>query len=165
MEIKNISDERDNYHFFWDRKSVFSQWYYSPFTDMDGQVYVTAEQYMMAEKAKLFKDYTIMEMIIKTHDPKQCKMLGRKVIGFNEKIWIKNREKIVYKACIFKFSQNEKLKKKLLETGDKCIVEASPYDKIWGIGMKESHKDATNPLKWKGLNLLGNALMMARHGL
>jgi ribA/ribD-fused uncharacterized protein len=155
----------ENFHFFYSGCSVFSQWYKSPFVDNNGQRYTSAEQYMMSEKAKLFNDVSAKETILKTHNPKICKSLGRKVKGFDEKKWKDNREQIVFNASIFKYGQNQELKDILLSTKDKHIVEASPYDKIWGIGMRESHKDATNPLRWKGLNLLGNALMRTREVL
>ena len=120
---------------------------------------------MMAKKAKLFGDDTSYAKIISTGNPKICKALGRKVSDFKEDVWVENRERIVYDANLMKFSQHEHLKKQLLDTGTKCIVEASPYDKIWGIGLKENHRDATNPAKWRGLNLLGKALMRVREEL
>jgi ribA/ribD-fused uncharacterized protein len=157
--------KKTDFHFFWSGQSVFSQWYRCQFVDNDNQIYTTAEQYMMSEKAKLFGDTDIRSRILKNNNPKICKTLGRRVNGFNEKIWEANREQIVLNASMFKFGQNQILKDILLDTKSKYIVEASPYDKIWGIGMRESHKDATNPTRWKGLNLLGNALMATRKKL
>jgi ribA/ribD-fused uncharacterized protein len=157
--------KRDDFHFFWSGKSVFSQWYQSKFVDNDGIVYTSAEQYMMSEKAKLFGDIHTMDIIMKNHNPKICKAIGRNVKGFNTKKWKDNREIIVLNASIFKYSQNSNLKKLLLSTENKCIVEASPYDRIWGIGLRESHEHATDPTQWKGLNLLGKALMITREKL
>ena len=156
------NNQKDIFHFFWSGNSVFSQWHKSSFTDEDEQKYVTCEQYMMAQKAKLFNDMKAYEEILKTASPKKCKSLGRKVKGFDEKTWCEHREQIVYNGNLLKFSQNPDLKKILLDTGDKIIVEASPYDKIWGIGIRENNPNATNPAKWRGLNLLGKALSKVR---
>jgi ribA/ribD-fused uncharacterized protein len=165
MATEKKFSTRDDFHFFWSGQSVFSQWYKSSFVDIDGQTYTSAEQYMMAAKAELFGDNDTYTKILNNNNPKICKTLGRKVKGFNEKTWEDNREWIVFRASILKYGQNQELKDVLLSTGSKCIVEASPYDKIWGIGMRESHIDATNPQRWKGLNLLGNALMLTREKL
>jgi ribA/ribD-fused uncharacterized protein len=156
---------KKDYHFFWSKKSVLSQWYRSPFVDDDGQKYITAEQYMMAEKARLFGDSETRLKILQSDDPKTCKNLGRKVKGFDQTIWEGKREDIVYNGSLLKYAQNKDLKNALLLTADKCLVEASPYDKIWGIGMTASQKGASNPLCWKGLNLLGYILMRVREKL
>jgi ribA/ribD-fused uncharacterized protein len=165
MATEQKFDTKNGFHFFWSGSSVFSQWYKSSFVDIDGQKYTSAEQYMMSEKAKLFGDDDTRTKILRNNNPKVCKTLGRKVAGFNEKIWEDNRELIVLNASLLKYGQNPELKDALLSTGDKCIVEASPYDKIWGIGIRESHTDATNPQRWKGLNLLGKALILTREKL
>ncbi|WP_297438433.1 NADAR family protein [uncultured Clostridium sp.] len=143
------------------RKSCFSQWYKVSF-NIDGIIYNCAEQYMMAEKAKVFEDVDILLEILETSEQARIKILGRMVKNFDEEIWNNQKYKIVVKANLHKFSQNEELKEFLIGTGDKVIVEASLYDKVWGIGMNESDKDATNPNKWKGENLLGFALMEVR---
>jgi ribA/ribD-fused uncharacterized protein len=158
-------NKKNDFHFFWSGQSVFSQWHRSPFEDKEGQVYTTGEQYMMAQKAVLFGDGASYAKIISTHNPKLCKAIGRKVKNFDEDVWVDNRERIVYEGNFMKFSQNRVLRKTLMNTKNTCIVEASPYDKIWGIGMRETHKDATNPSKWRGLNLLGNALTKVREQL
>jgi ribA/ribD-fused uncharacterized protein len=123
------------------------------------------EQYMMAEKAKLFKDSKILEKIMESNTPKQIKALGRIVKNFDESVWKQNRYSIAIKGNLNKFSQNKNLKKFLLGTKNKVIVEASPYDKIWGIGMCTDDKSIENPLFWKGKNLLGFALMEVRDSL
>lgn len=142
----------------------FSQWYPCKFI-VDGITYHNTEQYMMAEKAKLFGDNDVYKLLLTSHDPSNSKKLGRQIKNFDEKIWNKNREIIVYNANLAKFSQNADLKTKLLATKTSVLVEASPYDKIWGIGMTTSHPDFNDPKKWKGLNLLGNALMKVRNTL
>ncbi len=142
-------------------KTCMSQWYPASF-EVDGSVYPTAEHYMMAGKARLFNDGEILDQIINCDTPKTAKALGRKVRGFNKDIWENNRMDIVTTGNLAKFTQNGKLREFLLNTSDKVLVEASPYDRIWGIGMGASHEDAENPEKWRGKNLLGFALMQVR---
>lgn len=184
MDIRNISSKRElisyiakgksaKYLFFWSHndkmssgvnKACFSQWYASSF-EVDGIIYETAEHYMMAEKARLFNDHRTADKIIRSNNPGKAKALGREVIGFDNSIWQKHRFDIVVRGNIAKFSQQQELQSFLLGTGKRVLVEASPTDKIWGIGLTEDHVDATNPFRWKGLNLLGFALMVVRNRL
>lgn len=157
--------------FFWGHteklpvtKACLSQWYECSF-EVDGLNYRTAEQYLMAEKARIFNDQTTFDHIMKAHTPKECKQLGREVKGFNPTIWDESKWLVAVKGNYAKFSQNEPLKKFLLATGDKVIVEASPYDNIWGIGLSQDDAAAGNPLLWKGQNILGFALMAVRERL
>lgn len=146
-------------------KTCFSQWWAEhPFV-IDGIRYATAEHFMMAEKARLFADTATLDEILEAKSPAVAKKLGRKVAGFNDALWLKERWSIVVLGNLAKFSQHADLKVFLLQTGDRTIVEASPYDCIWGIGMAASDTDAENPAKWKGLNLLGFALMEVRQRL
>ena len=117
---------------------------------------------MMSEKAKLFKDEEIYQLIMKESVQDKIKKLGRQIKNFNNEEWDKNKEKIVVNGNILKFSQNEDLKNYLIETGDKILVEASKFDHIWGIGLEESNPDAKYPSRWKGQNLLGFSLMLVR---
>jgi ribA/ribD-fused uncharacterized protein len=119
----------------------------------------------MAEKAKLMGDYDTRELILSSTDPKEIKTLGKTVKNFDEDIWFEYRSKIVAKGNYYKFLCNKDLKEFLVCTGEKILVEASPYDTIWGIGMKEDDPNATNPYKWNGKNLLGFALMEVREKL
>lgn len=157
-------------------KGPFSQWYSSSFET--SSIFVTSytpatkvfkftncEQYMMFEKAILFNDFESAELIMSENNPKIIKGLGRKVKNFEEKKWETYRELIVYNGNLSKFRQSENLKQLLLSTGTSIIAEASPYDKIWGIGLSESNSSASDPTKWKGLNLLGKALMNVRKTL
>ncbi|MBE5981463.1 MAG: NADAR family protein [Paenibacillaceae bacterium] len=132
---------------------------------VDGIEYQSAEHYMMAEKALLFKDYEIREKILKSTDSKYAKDLGRKVKGFREDVWKENCYEIVKRGNYEKFGQNEDLKNYLLSTNSKILVEASPVDLIWGIGLDENAKDIKNPLVWRGTNLLGFILMEVRDDL
>lgn len=145
-------------------KSCFSQWWESEFT-VDGITYKTAEHYMMAEKARLFGDESILQKILDCKSPAAAKKLGRQVKGFQNDVWEKERFEIVKKANYYKFSQKEELKQFLLQTKNRILVEASPVDKIWGIGMAVDNEHIENPKEWKGLNLLGFALMEVRDEL
>ena len=142
-------------------KSCFSQWFSAPFT-IDGIMYPTAEHYMMAQKAKLFADDAIFAQILQVRHPNEAKQLGRKVKNYNEQVWQEQRFDIVIQANLAKFSQHPELAKFLLATKERVLVEASPVDRIWGIGLAADDDKAEKPLQWKGLNLLGFALMQVR---
>ena len=142
-------------------ETCLSQWYPCQF-EVEGVTYTSAEQYMMAEKAKLFGDEEIRAEILNTDDPRMCKALGRKVKNFDKAVWDKEKEHIVRKGNTKKFLQNSALRNFLLSTGDKVLVEASPTDRGWGIGMGKNNPDALDPQKWRGQNLLGFALMNVR---
>jgi len=120
---------------------------------------------MMAGKARLFGDQDVCGQILATNDPRAHKRLGRKVRGFSDRAWKDNREEIVYQGNMAKFGQNEGLREVLLGTGERTLVEASPYDRIWGIGLKSTDPRAEDPAQWQGLNLLGNVLMRVRNDL
>ncbi len=169
----NEQTEKENhikYLFFWGHtpskdgsvtKSCFSQWWEEhPFT-VDGIEYRSAEHWMMAGKAKLF-DESVLDEIVAASSPALAKKLGRKVRNFDSKIWNNHKYEIVKEGNIHKFGQNEDLKAFLLNTQDRVLVEASPYDKIWGIGMSQNDDRALFPSKWDGENLLGFALMETR---
>ena len=117
---------------------------------------------MMAGKARLFGDDEVMAQIMTAEHPREYKKLGRKVRNFNQKLWDENKAKIVLEGTLAKFSQNLELKEILLNTGDAVLVEASPYDHIWGIKMCEGEPGIENPNNWRGENLLGFILMEAR---
>ena len=117
---------------------------------------------MMAEKARLFNDVDTLQRIMRSYEPMEQKKLGRRVQGYEDAVWKEHCIDVVVKVNVAKFSQNSKLRDFLLSTGDKILVEASPKDEIWGIGMEESSPEAINPRKWPGKNLLGFALMEVR---
>lgn len=142
-------------------KSCLSQWFSAPFKQ-DGIEYLTAEHYMMAQKAKLFHDDEIFNQILKVIHPNEAKQLGRKVQNYDEQVWLEKRFDIVVEANLAKFSQHPELSDFLITTKDRILVEASPVDKIWGIGMAQDHEQIQDPKQWKGLNLLGFALMHVR---
>lgn len=145
-------------------KSCLSQWFPADFI-VEGVTYPTAEHFMMAGKARVFNDAEVLAEILQSTSPNEAKKLGRKVHNFDDKVWKQHRMELVVAGNYAKFSQHEKLKAFLLSTGNQVLVEASPYDKIWGIGVGASNEHANNPLQWKGLNLLGFALMAVREQL
>lgn len=149
----------NKFYFFWGGE--FSQWYKSNFI-IDDVLFVCAEQFMMYKKAELFNDQESMEKILKTDNARKQKHLGKKVKDFNSDIWDEHKYNIVLTGNLAKFTQDKKLKELLLSTRTKTLVEASPYDIIWGIGYDENHPHATQPDKWRGLNLLGKVLMEVR---
>jgi len=162
--------QNPEYIFFWGhrlsndgsiKKTCLSQWYECKFT-VDGIEYHTAEQYMMSQKALVFGDRKIYTEIMQSDNPASYKALGRKIKNFDEKIWNSHKTNIVIKGNTAKFSQNPKLRDFLLNTGNRILVEASPYDRIWGIGMSADDVKIENPYNWKGRNLLGFCLMEVR---
>lgn len=126
---------------------------------------MTAEQYMMAEKALLMGDDDTYEKILQESDPRKQKALGRRVKHWNESKWKKHRVAIVLAGNLAKFSQNVHLKKALLATGKTELVEASPNDTIWGVGLRQSDPRIKDKKTWRGLNLLGQILTQVREML
>ncbi|MEM8558252.1 MAG: NADAR family protein [Bacteroidota bacterium] len=164
---------RFRYLFFWGHKprsdgqidkACLSQWYVAPFT-VDGQRYPTAEHFMMAEKARLFGDHEIAARVLKAPHPGAAKKLGRQVRGFDEATWQQARFDVVVRGNVAKFEQNEALGDFLRGTKARVLVEASPRDRIWGIGLAADDPRAVKPLAWRGQNLLGFALMGVRSRL
>jgi ribA/ribD-fused uncharacterized protein len=159
--------------YFWrphEEHGYLGQWYASPFTtsspDDPNQTieFQNCETYMMYRKALLFNDIEIAnEILASTNDPKKIKALGRKVKGFNGETWDKNKFDIVVSGNREKFTQNPDLKRFLVGTGTREIIEASPLDKIWGIGYSKFNAQ-TNKSRW-GQNLLGKAIMQVRSEL
>lgn len=173
LQRMTAAGKRHKFCFFWGHnratdgtltKSCFSQWWMTDFYAME-QTYCCMEQYMMAGKAELFDDQESREKILASRSPKQIKELGRKVNNFEQTIWDKAKFSIVLNGNWYKFSQNKELKAFLLSTEDEILAEASPYDGIWGIRMSANAPEAVNPLKWRGQNLLGFALMEVRDEL
>jgi len=169
LRVRFNAGEALDFLFFWGHRpgrtgltaTCFSQWYVAPFV-VGGQSYPTAEHFMMAEKAALFGDLATRDLVLQAPDPGAAKALGRKVRGFNEETWLENRFSIVRRANEAKFSQNAELGRFLEQTGSKVLVEASPVDRIWGIGLAKHDEEANDPNRWRGLNLLGFALMHVR---
>ena len=171
--VQDEQQERLKYLFFWGHQprkdgriseSCFSQWYVAPFKV--GEItYPTAEHYMMAEKAKLFDDTEALAKILACQSPAEAKKIGRTVRNFDPVLWEANCFDIVVTANYHKFSQNPALREFLLTTVNRILVEASPVDNIWGIGLAKDDIAIENPAKWPGKNLLGFALMEVRDQL
>lgn len=141
--------------------SCFSQWFASPFV-VDSVRYATAEHWMMAGKARLFGDDAALAAVLANDDPGAAKAAGRGVRGFDEARWLAHRFDLVVEGNLAKFSQHPGLRRFLLATGGQVLVEASPVDAIWGIGLAAGDPRAHDPAQWPGLNLLGFALMAVR---
>ena len=163
--------EQFTFVFFWGHsvpkdgtigKTCFSQWYTAAF-EIDGITYATAEHWMMASKARLFNDPESIELILVASTPAEAKALGRQVKNFDDAVWKKNARRLVTEGNVAKFSQNKELGEFLLSTGDAVLVEASPRDCIWGIGLGQDNPKAQHPDTWRGQNLLGFALMDVRY--
>ncbi|WP_344485845.1 NADAR family protein [Glycomyces endophyticus] len=158
------------YLYFWNQKAepggrvgrgCLSQWWPSAFDD-DGRRFATAEHYMMAHKAWLFGDTEAAERVLDSGHPGQAQKIGRQVRGYEQDVWEAERLGIVVRGNVLKFGQDPDLLAFLLGTGDRVLVEASPVDRIWGIGLADDDPRAADPGTWRGLNLLGQALMEAR---
>ncbi len=176
--IKKLQEEqrqgiKRNHLYFWGHqpakdgqisRSCLSQWWEQAF-EVEDAIYPTAEHWMMAGKALLFEDQEIYEKILKAKHPHEAKKLGRQVRHFNQQQWEAHRYEIVLQGNQHKFGQNDELKAYLLNTGNSIIVEASPVDKIWGIGLTGDNPKAPYMEQWEGMNLLGFALMEVRDKL
>ncbi len=144
--------------------SCLSQWWPSPFT-VDGVEYATAEHWMMAGKARLFDDAEAERRVLAAGHPAEAKKAGRLVRGFDEAVWERERFGIVAEGSVHKFAAHADLREFLLGTGERVLVEASPVDRVWGIGLAADDEAASDPERWRGPNLLGFALMEARERL
>lgn len=158
-----------DYLFFWkpnpkNIENCLGQWQPSPFS-IDINEFENAEQYMILGKAEIFEDHAIGKQILENGNPHTVKALGRKVSNFKQDVWDRAKYSIVLNGNYHKFAQNNDMRDYLFSTGDKVLVEASPFDKIWGIGLKASDTKAANPATWRGQNLLGFALMEVRDEL
>ncbi|PWI11141.1 DUF1768 domain-containing protein [Streptomyces sp. NWU339] len=161
---------RVKYLYFWGHRplpdgrigaSCLSQWWPSPFT-VDGVTYATAEHWMMAAKARLFADPEGERRVLAAGHPSQAKEAGRLVRGFDEEMWRRERFRVVVEGSVHKFAAHPDLRAFLLGTGDRILVEASPVDRVWGIGLAATDERAADPEQWCGPNLLGFALVRAR---
>ncbi|SRR3990170_3585943 len=156
--------EDKKYTFFWKTESPFSNWHHAEFT-IDGVKFKNTEMHMMWKKAMLFGDADTAEDILKAKHPRDCKDFGRKVKGFDKNIWEENCKQFVYDGNYAKFTQNPTLLKALMATGNTKLTEASPFDKIWGIGLSETDAKNIPEEKWNGTNWLGEILTTLRENL
>lgn len=164
---------RPRYLYFWSHRparpgqvdqACLSQWWMAKF-QLGSIVYPSAEHFMMAEKARLFDDETTRQRILAAPSPSVAKKLGREVAHFDENAWAGERFSLVVRGNQAKFQQNPELAAYLRSTAPRVLVEASPYDRVWGIGLAEDDPKTKNPRFWRGSNLLGFALMQVRNQL
>ena len=141
-----------------------SNWYMSDFIE-DGRLYTSMEQYLMYGKAAVFKDEEMQQAILTTHDVAEIKQYGRQVKGYNETVWNGFRQLVLYRGLWLKFSQNEELRQKLIDTGNDMLVECARNDKIFACGISMKDPMRFDMSKWSGKNLLGFALMDLREQL
>lgn len=151
----------ERFSFFYGTSQCFSQWHKASFT-VDGVKFNCAEQYMMYKKAELFGDETKMKQILASTDPREQKQLGRQVQNFEGNLWDSKCKQFVMTGNHAKFSQNENMRRELLSTAGTTLVEASPYDRIWGIGLGMDNPDRYERSKWRGTNWLGEVLTQLR---
>jgi ribA/ribD-fused uncharacterized protein len=156
--------ENEKFTFFYRSAHPFSQWY-ACFFQVKGITYSCAEQYMMHQKALLFGDTVMAEKILKASQPRHQKAFGRKVQDFDAQIWQENAKRIVYEANHAKFTQNKAILQTLMDTDGTTLVEASPTDTIWGIGLDENDARAYSRSTWQGTNWLGEVLTQLREDL
>ncbi|MFP5377015.1 MAG: NADAR family protein [Acidimicrobiia bacterium] len=140
---------------------VLSQWWPTEL-EVDGTTYPHAEAYMMAEKARLFGDEDTCRRILESKDPAEARRLGRRVRGFYGPLWEERRFETVVRGNLAKVSQHDALGRYLVPTAPEVLVEASPNDTVWGIGLAAHDEGAGRPSEWRGLNLLGFALVAVR---
>lgn len=160
--------ETPTHIYFWERDSIYSNWYRPcnitlPGADPEHPMFFdNSEAVMMWFKAMLFGDSAIADRIYWLQEPKGVRDLGRLVTGYDQKLWEEHREAVMYETIYAKFSQNDHMKASLLMTENKILVEASPYDTIWGVGLASNDPLVLDEANWRGLNLLGKALMAVR---
>lgn len=161
---ETLKEAEEQYAYFWEARDPFSQWHRSKF-QLNEQTFSCAEQYMMYTKAVFFHDDRLAKKIMNCTDPSRIKSLGRKTEQFSEDLWVNNCLHVVKEGNKAKFNQNVELKARLIGTYPRILVEASPYDKVWGIGLKKYEPCAWNEATWEGKNLLGYILTEVRDEL
>lgn len=173
LRVAVAAGARPKFLFFWSErpgqggdpgKGCLSQWWPAPF-ELGGVRYPTAEHWMMAEKARLFGDREALAEILDAPHPGAAKAIGRRVRGFDGAVWARERVGIVRRGNAAKFAQHPELGAYLLGSGGRVLVEASPRDTVWGIGLAEGDPAARDVWRWRGANLLGFALMAVRADL
>lgn len=167
---RRMAGESFKWLFFWGHTpkipgrvdaACLSQWYPAPF-EHEGVRYATAEHYMMAEKARLFDDRDALQRVLVAKSPAEAKAIGREVRHYVDEAWAERRFASVVTGNVAKFDSSDELREFLLSTGERILVEAAPRDTVWGIGLGRDDPKAQDPSRWRGLNLLGFALMEAR---
>lgn len=156
--------ETDTHVYFYSGKEIYSNFYVTKFKDpISGVEFSSSEQAFMWQKAKFFGDDSV-RLALEVFDilPREAKELGRQIANYDDKAWECVRVGFMIYVNLLKFGQNEDMKKQLLSTDRKVLVEASPHDKIWGVGLSETDAAILREDTWKGRNLLGLSLMKVR---
>lgn len=142
-------------------KECFSRWYSLAF-EIEGKSFFCIEQYMMAEKACFFDDEECERRIMNNNDIEDITLLGQQIKIFDGFLWDNYKKDVIRQGNVAKFADNKELFEFLISTDDAILVEATPYDVVWGIGMREGDQGIDNPHNWKGENILGFTLMKIR---
>lgn len=159
--VIKMNDKGERFVLFfrpYEKNGVCSNWYMSDFTDKHGIKFNCTEQYMMYEKAKLFKDDRVAQEILGETNPKEMKAYGRKVKNYDDKLWSCHRYGVLIQGLYYKFTQNQELNEWIKKADCDYFVECSPYDRIWGIKTDIESDDCIHIEKWNGENLLGKCL-------
>jgi ribA/ribD-fused uncharacterized protein len=152
---------------FWKPPCIGGNWTICPF-HMHGHRFNCSEKAVMWRKAKLFGAVAVAEEILAAEDPKDHMALGRRIANFDQEVWDAHKFDIMVDVLMHKFFQNEDYADALIATDGKQLVECSPRDPIWGVGMNARDfmkKAKEDTAKAKGENLLGKALMVVRDRL
>ena len=152
---------KEEFLFYFGPESEFSHWFKCEFV-IQGIRFRCAEQYIMFQKAMLFGDMEIKNRILRSANPSRHRYLGKRVNDFNKERWHRNCRQFAFDANSSKFSQNPPLLESLLRTAGKSLAEASPYDKIWGIGLSIQNPKIYDRAQWRGRNWAGEALEAVR---
>ena len=147
-----------------EENGYLSNWYPAHFT-VEGIEFSSMEQFMMYKKAIRFQDIEKAQQILSTNDVALIKEYGRQVKGYNDSIWCGVRQMVVYQGLLAKFSQNNILCNKLLQTHNDILAECAVKDRVLGIGLSMNDPERLDLAKWRGQNLLGYTLMMVREEL
>jgi ribA/ribD-fused uncharacterized protein len=149
---------------FWRTAEVFSNWNLGAFT-VEGRTFNCAEQFMMFTKATLFGDLSTADRIMVESNPRKQKALGRQIQGYVDTVWQSQAEDLMFPGLFAKFTQDPDRKAAILATDNTLLVEASPDDVVWGIGLEESDPRCLDPKEWLGQNKLGRVLTRVREAI
>lgn len=159
--VHNLENKSEILVLFFSGRSYLSNFHRCRF-EVDGVQFTSTEQFFHYQKAHVFNDKSSMSRILATNDPKEQKRLGRKVKNYEESVWSDKCFMVMKRGLYAKFEQNPVLKERLLSISNARFVEASPFDRKWGIGIGADHPNAASPSKWPGTNLSGQALNEVR---
>ena len=149
--------------YFFGRQCFLSNFHPAPFID-NGIRYSCSEQYYLSQKSLFFNDETTAGAIMRSKDPAQMKSMSRRIKGLDEAKWNQRARACMERGCMLKFSQNEQLLEKLLETKGN-LVEANKHDSFFSCGLALGDPNISEQSRWTGQNVLGSILMALRVNL